>query len=36
MSSENTKILEFNRYQKPNKALFIIYEQIKKMVVNTS
>ena len=25
MSSENTKILEFNQYQKPDKALFIIY-----------
>ena len=29
MSSENTKILEFNQYQKSDKAPFIIYEDLE-------
>ena len=28
MSSEDTKILEFNRYQKSDKAIFISYEDL--------
>ena len=29
MSSENTKILEFNQYQKSDKAPFIIYADLE-------
>ena len=29
MLSEDTKILEFNQYQKSDKALFIIYEDLE-------
>ena len=29
MPSENTKILEFNQYQKPDKAPFIIYADLE-------
>ena len=29
MSSEDTKILEFNQYQKPDKAPFIIYADLE-------
>ena len=29
MTFEDTKILEFNQYQKSDKALFIIYEKIE-------
>ena len=29
MPSENTKILEYNQYQKSNKALFIIYPDLE-------
>ena len=29
MPSEDTKILEFNQYQKPNKAPFIIYADLE-------
>ena len=29
MSSENTKILEFNEYQKSDKAPFIIYADLE-------
>ena len=29
MSSEDTKILEFNQYKKPDRALFIIYTNLE-------
>ena len=32
MSSEDTKILEFNQYQKPDKATFIIYAGLECIV----
>ena len=32
MSSEDTKILEFNQYKKSDKALFIIYAVLKCLI----
>ena len=32
MSSENTKILEFNQYQKSDKAPFIIYADFERII----
>ena len=32
MPSEDTKILEFNRYQKSDKALFIIYADLECLI----
>ena len=32
MPSEDTKILEYNQYQKSDKALFIIYADIKCLI----
>ena len=32
MSSENTKILEFNQYQKSDKAPFIIYSDLECLI----
>ena len=32
MPFEDTKILEFNRYQKPDKALFIIYADLEYII----
>ena len=34
MSSEETKILEFNQYQKSDKAPFIIYADLKFLIKN--
>ena len=31
MTSEDTKILEFNQYQKSDKALFVIYEHLERL-----
>ena len=33
MSSEDTKLLEFNQYQKSDKALFIIYADLECIMV---
>ena len=30
--SEETKILEFNQYQKSDKTLFVIYEDVKYLI----
>ena len=35
MSSEETKILEFNQYQNSDKAPFIIYADLKCIMENT-
>ena len=35
MPSEDTKILEFNQYQKPDKALFIIYADLECLIEKT-
>ena len=35
MPSENTKILEFNQYQKPDKAPFIIYADFEYIIKKT-
>ena len=32
MPSEETKKLEFNQYQKPDKALFIIYADLECLI----
>ena len=32
MSSEDTKMLEFNQYQKSDKAAFIIYADLKCLI----
>ena len=32
MPSEDTKILEFNKYQKPDKATFIIYADLECLI----
>ena len=34
MPSEETKILEFNQYQKSNKAPFIIYGDLESLIEN--
>ena len=34
MPSEDTKILEFNQYQKSNKAPFIIYADLECLIKN--
>ena len=34
MPSEETKILEFNQYQKSNKAPFIIYGDVESLIEN--
>ena len=34
MSSENAKILEFNQYQKSDKAPFIIYADLERLIEN--
>ena len=36
MSSEDTKILEFNQYQKANKAPLIIYADLECIIEKTS
>ena len=35
MSSDNTKILEFNQYQKPHQASFIIYADLECIIEKT-
>ena len=35
MLTENTKILQFNQYQKFDKALFIIYADLKYLIEKT-
>ena len=34
MLSEDTKVLEFNQYQKSDKALFIIYADLECLIEN--